>query len=234
MFHVRVSTIERFRAVLQTDYAFEHELIDSIRAGQDGPAGNWRMAAGEAWHRVLESDDPLPADPDLRPDDMASLTEYQGGVTVGFGEFSFDAEAVSRARLVRGPGLMEVTGRKIYSTEHGPVLVKGTADHVHGRRIRDAKTKFGDPDPRDYELSLQWRFYLDIFDADQFTYDLFEFRDPSDEGFCELKNVVVFSFWRYSNLARELAEWVRAFADWAGRRNLLGDLERARFAGGRP
>lgn len=62
MIRVRVSTIESFRRVLQTEYATEEELSDYVRHGQNS-VPNWQMEAGTAWHALLERDDVIAVRP---------------------------------------------------------------------------------------------------------------------------------------------------------------------------
>lgn len=213
MMRLRVSTLEAYRRVLQTEYGDEAELAADIRAGQDTPAKNWMMSAGTLWHAALEHHATAGV-----PDDTPHLIS---------GNLTFAADAVRSALALRGPGLCEVTARRRIDTPFGRVELKGTCDHILGRVVRDAKAKWSTPDPRDYEVSIQWRAYLWLFDADRFTYDLFAFRDPDAVGYCELRETVSFSLWRYPGMEREVLEWVDSFLRWAADRYLLDCLEGA-------
>ena len=80
-------------------------------------------------------------------------------------------------------------------------------------------------DARDYEASLQWRFYLLIHEGACFRYNLFDFANPK-EGCCELRDIVSVRFWPYAGLESECRAWLKRFIEWAGDRRLLGLLDR--------
>lgn len=210
MFRVRVSHLEAFRRLVAEDFGDgEAELVEDVRAWQQGrerEGCSWQMAAGTAWHSVLAND----ADACCYGDEWAS------------GQYRFRSKDVYAALDHQGPGLREVTVRRTFDTRHGPVEVKGTADHVHGLTIRDAKTKFGTPSAADYDLSLQWGWYLYLFDAQCFVYDLFHMKDPDDAGLCVLRDVVSFRLWRYPAMERDLLAWLGRFTDWAESRGITG------------
>jgi hypothetical protein len=109
------------------------------------------MAAGTAFHRALE---------------------LAGPATVGKLEadgytFHFDCE--SELAL---PDVRELRASKAY----GPITVTGQVDALHGLRIEDHKTT-GQFDADRYLAGYQWRFYLDIFGAQVFRWNVFEIRE---------------------------------------------------------
>lgn len=216
MYRLRVSTLEQYRRLMQTSYGDEQELIDRIVRGQwsNGGPTNWKMEAGTAWHRALEGKPPDSTGNSENGDDLLLYTDHW-----------FRRGDVERAMEFRGPGLCEVKVTKTF----GNVVVEGTCDHIRGLEIRDAKTKFDGTDPRDYEHSLQWRFYLSLFGADRFTYDCFEFKMSEEDRAPLLKDIVSFSFWRYEGMERELQEWVNAFDWWATCRGVIQYLEPRRL-----
>lgn len=209
MISVRVSTLESFRRVADTSYGDEHELVEYVRHGQTSEP-NWMMAAGTAWHRALAGES---------PDFLDIETGHWH-----YGDWLFRNDDVTDAREHVGPGLCEVTARRVFRTPVGNVEVRGTCDRIRGLYVRDAKAKFTTPDAKDYEPSLQWRFYLLLHGAARFTYDLFAFRDPGDKQLCELRGIESFNFWRYSGLEWECQSWLVRFVEWADSRNLLGFL----------
>jgi hypothetical protein len=122
---------------------------------------------------------------------------------------------------LQGPGLREVTARKLFHTPHGPVLLQGTCDHINGLAIRDAKCRFSTPAVADYEPSLQWRLYVLLFHATSFTYDLFAMREPDDAGLVVVRETLSCRFWRYAALEADCQRWLLSFADWAEARGLF-------------
>src|ERR1035438_2762991 len=75
------------------------------------------------------------------------------------GDYAFADYDVERGRQAMGPGVREVKATKVFDVGGRPVEVVAKADHCHGLIVTDAKTKFGQVDSKDYEASLQWRFY---------------------------------------------------------------------------
>lgn len=207
---VRVTTLESFRVLLTEEYGSEEELIESIRRGQEAPPANWKMACGTAFHAIL-------ADPHAL--DTTDEPEFR----IREGDYSFQAGDVDAAKVHVGPGVCEVPGSLLV----GDVLLTGTCDRMQGLTIRDAKCKFTTPDARDYEHSLQWRAYLLIFGAEQFLYDLFAFSEPDEVGFCRLREIVTFGFWRYPDMEADVLGWLTAFVRWAESRGLTQYLETA-------
>lgn len=213
MISVRQSFLEQFRRVVATSYGDEQELIDHIR-GKDKP--NWMMQAGTAWHALLAMRDFFTDDPD-------ELFE-EGG-------YRFLASAIDEARVHVGPGLCDVPSAYRVDGPHGEAFIQltGTADHIHGLTISDHKTKFTTPDASAYETSLQWRVYLLLHECQAFQYNLFHFKEPKD-GYCELKDILSFRFWRYPGMEAEVLGWLARFVEWAGDLGLLSYLDTERRA----
>lgn len=156
---------------------------------------NARMAAGTAWHNALEGK--------------------------RWEKYNFDPSSIDWAQDYTGPGLLEQEARK---TMLG-VTVKGTCDHLRGLCLQDHKAKFDTPSPSPYESSLQWRFYLWLFDCQKFTYNLWHFSgDPAETTELKLRDVLSFSFWRYAALEKDCESWLRRFLDWADAKGLMGYL----------
>jgi hypothetical protein len=208
MISIRTSTLEQFRRCVETDFGDEKDLRERIIRGQwsQGPT-NWQMDAGTAWHRALAWQEPDEED--------------EGAFR--HGDYWFSSAQIGKAREKIGPGVNEVTARKLIRNI-GDVEVGGTADHLRGLLIQDNKTKFSAIDPRDYEKSLQWRIYLLLHDAECFRYNLFDFRDPK-KGYCELVDIVSFNFWRYERLEQECTDWVVRFLDWIDAAGLTNALQ---------
>lgn len=213
MIRVRRSFLEEFRVLVATDYDDEGALVRAIQGNPDPP--NWMMEAGTAWHACLEH-------PERTYRFEADLHQY--------GVYTFAAEAVTVGRQLLGPGVWELPGSRVFETDAGPVEVTCTADHVRGLVIQDQKTKFTLPYPEDYEDALQWRFYLAVHGAKVFRYNLWHHKEPTPEGFCELKDVVSFNFWAYPGLDDECREWAGRFAAWAESRGLTRYLTPKRQA----
>lgn len=215
MLHIRRSFLEGFRRVLETPYGDEEALVRAIRGNPDPVS--WQADAGTAWHSALADDQTLTFSSPHTPDDRGRL--------VHSGFYCFSILDVVDAREYVGPGLTEVPGRMHYHRADGCLEVTGTADHIHGLKIQDHKTKFSPCNAQDYEQSLQWRFYLLIHECSVFQYNLWSLADPKD-GYCRLKNVIDFRFFPYAGMEADCRDWVRRFVEWAGDKGLLPYLEK--------
>jgi hypothetical protein len=208
MMRISTTTLESFRRVIETEYGREDELAAYIK-GQPFEA-TFPMKAGSAWHTVLQ-----------RPLGLPKHWEEEDG-------FAFDLDAVRFAKGHVGPGVCEVKATRTFDLGE-PVVVVAKADHCRGLVVQDHKTKFSTLDAKDYEASLQWRFYLLVHGAACFRYNLFSFGNPVKHGegvYCELKDVLSFNFWPYAGLEAECRHWLYLFVDWARSRGLTGYLER--------
>lgn len=218
MIRVRRSTLEEFRRLVETEWGDEARLAAYIEAGQTDPSPNWQARAGTAWHAVLEDPEShydFETDVYAVPDDSHPAGCYRFA----------SADVNAAALLVLGQGDWEVEARIIYQTSAGPVEVSCTADHRAGLVVSDNKTKWGSAaDIADYEDALQWRLYLEAHKCDVFRYLFWEFREPDEAGFCELRNFWSCRFWRYDRMSEDCRQWCDRFARWAKARGLLRHL----------
>lgn len=210
----RCTTLESYRRVIQEEYGSEEELIASVKGKPFEP--NMYMRAGTAFHAIL-------ADPAKY---RRSEFDMEGREDEFFesGEFRFAVDSTCTCIEHVQDGICEVPGSKIFQTQHGPITVNGTCDRINGKIIRDAKCTWSTPDAKSYDRSLQWRLYLQLFEADQFIYDIFAFLEPKD-GFCKLRDIVSFNLFRYPEMEADCERWVRDFVQWADGRNLLEYLK---------
>lgn len=211
--NLRVSstTLESFRRLVQTDYGDQSDLIASIMGKPFEPS--WQMNAESAWQAVLER----PAE--HRQFDETDTAYYRSG------DYTFDGGAVGAALKHIGPGLCEVKATREFDVFGCPVTVVAQVDHVRGLFLQENKAKFSPADPKDYEPSLQWRFYLAVHGAACLRYNLFSFADPR-QGYCQLRDVVSFRFWPYAELELECRQWLLQFLDFAHQHRLTPYLSR--------
>lgn len=110
------------------------------------------MLAGTAFHAALET---------AQPGEHATLTA--NGHTFN-----------CRGGTIAVPAIREL---RAYS-QFGTLTVTGQCDVLEGKRVEDHKTtsRF---DAERYLAGYQWRFYLDLFDADVFRWNVFEIRETA-------------------------------------------------------
>lgn len=111
---------------------------------------NEAMLAGTAFHKALEL---------AKPGDYETL--YANGYTFHLpdGELAL-------------PAIRELRGIATY----GPLRVTGQVDALDGRRVDDHKTT-GRFNPDSYLEGCSWKFYLDLFEADVFRWNIFEIHE---------------------------------------------------------
>lgn len=243
MTRVSATTIDQFRRVLQTDYASEGELILSIKGQCET---TWQMAAGSAWEAAIMDDlvatGRYPMTDVERDARFVSLMHdlkntYDGSEVdlesrdelaflnlepVRSGRYSFSPCAIALARQVVGPGVWQV--KRVANFNGVDVVAK--ADLINGLHIHDVKAKFSSANAGDYEHDLQWRFYLAVHEAKFMTFDIFEFREPKEDGFCYLRDVVQVPFWTYPDIMDDCKRWVALFMQWAESKGLTQYFDR--------
>lgn len=183
---VRVTQLESFRKYIEGDedrdrfVVTEQDVIDSLTGTF---TGNVYTYIGSAFHRIVEGN-----------------TEGVEKIEEGFRTFLYYGkevqEPVPSGRKFNIDGnevCLDVAQCKValaYKNEYpdafheireymdlGDLVVTGCADMIDGFEIRDIKTKYSEPNDKDYIDSAQWRFYLEMFGAETFHFDLFQFKD---------------------------------------------------------
>lgn len=219
---VRVTTLEAFRQFMansiERDYYEipEQRVIDTIKGEFKG---NEYSRIGTAFHSIIETGEPHFAD----PTEGCVIDVDDHGVR-------FNARQVQIALDYRGehPGAFhEVRQYKDY----GRAVVTGCADLIDGIELRDIKTIYSGKSDSDYIDSCQWRFYLDIFGADVFHFDLFRFNgyNPEKHGYdvsgLELtRHAPPITCYRYPDMEAHNAALLNAFMDFCESRDLTGYL----------
>lgn len=90
--------------------------------------------------------------------------------------------------------------------DYGPLTVAARIDGGEHRVVSDYKstTSF---DADRYQLGYQWRYYLDIADADRFDWHVFEVSELTTEpNTYRVRGYHKMSQWRYPNLYRDCAQ----------------------------
>jgi len=148
-----------------------------------------RMLAGTAFHRALE---------------LAIPGSYDrleaNGYTFLFGDGEI---ALPDVRELRAYG------------SYGPLVVTGQVDGLLGKRIDDHKSTQSFR-PEGYLEGCQWRFYLDIFGADVFRWNVFELVPSRDEDKTYMvKSPHILEQYRYPGLHDDCMDLARDFHEFA-------------------
>lgn len=181
----RVSEVESFRQWRDDE---EAELSDFLARlhGEQEPSD--AMLAGTAFHRALE----------LATEGEAETLEANG--------FRFLIECDITLAL---PEIRELRASRAY----GPITVTGCVDVIEGVRIEDHKTtsRF---DPERYLDGYQWRYYLDIFGAEVFRWNIFEMRPIEDRVYSVFATHRLEQH-RYPSMRHDCAKLVKALHEFA-------------------
>lgn len=163
------------------------------------------MRAGTALHKVLEL---------AQEGETLERVEMDG--------FTFDFQLEGELAL---PVLREVKLEKVVNIRGIPVTLVGVVDAMEARRIYDHKLT-GRIDAENYTDSLQWRAYLEWFEADLFTYNLFEKYEPAGEpGTFVIKSFAPIDFFRYPGMHLDVQDAVLEFVDFV--RAYMPEMEKA-------
>lgn len=159
MYKISVTTLEKFRRYMNEASAYDTEeaLIESIKGTFKG---NDKTNFGGAYHKIIEGDFIKQNKIVIADNICFNLNQAKPAL-----QYRFNHPVVAN----------EIPIEKVYSIATYPdVLIKGKVDIIVGLNVRDVKCKFKYVDTREYTESCQWKFYLDMLQARNFFYDIFE------------------------------------------------------------
>ncbi len=105
------------------------------------------------------------------------------------------------------PPAREIRGYRSY----GMLPVTGQVDDMDGHRIEDHKTT-ATPNLERYLDGYQWRFYLDMFGASVFRWNVFTLKQSDDDSLCYfVTGLDHLEQYRYPGMHRDCRELARAF-----------------------
>lgn len=233
---IRVTQIEAFRRYIQqSDYdnfeITEQSVIDQITQEF---TGNEYTFIGTAFHSIVETGRPVCSKAEAGERKFLYYGKEQTEPVPAGRTFDIEGNAVTldvpQCRVAldyrnEHPGAFhEVRQFKDY----GEAIVTGQADMIDGTEIRDIKTKFSAPRDTDYIKSCQWRYYLDIFGADTFHFDLFVFDGYNkDKHGCDVRGLPLqrhtpsLTCYRYDTMHADNLYLLQMFIDWLKEKNLM-------------
>lgn len=186
---VSATDIDMLRRFRNEDEAELPQLLAMLRrqAQQTEP-----MLAGSALHKALET---------------ASDGEFEKLEADGY---TFTIRADGDLDL---PSIREVKETETFAIEGCLVTLVGKADAVHGRRIEDHKlTSHFDADR--FVSSMQWRIYLELFDADEFRWNIFEGTETEPRHYV-IKAIHKLRMHRYPTMLDDVVNELREFVRFA-------------------
>lgn len=152
---ISASDLDAFRYFMANEDASLADLIASLRHETEPTEA---MLAGTALHAALEH---------------CAMGEHPELSANGYTfEFRCDGE-------IDVPEIRELKATRDYTVGDCTVTLVGKVDGLHGRRVDDHKftSRY---DAERFMGSYQWRVYLDVFDADEFRWNIFEGYEDRD------------------------------------------------------
>ncbi len=187
---VSVTDLDAFKRWRDDEDAELEPLLRQLRK-QEPPST--AMLAGSALHKALEL---------AAPGDVLSFTQD------GF-KFIFDLSAE-----IALPELREIKAEKVYVINGEPITVVGKVDTLEGRRVEDHKTT-GRFDAERFLNSYQWRYYLDIFGAWHFRWNVFEMAEQNEPGVYRIFALHKLDQFRYREMQDDCVRLLTQFAEFA-------------------
>jgi hypothetical protein len=221
-YRVSVTTLEKFRRYMNEVSSFDTEesLLESIKGIFKG---NDKTKTGSAFHKIIEGE----------------FTKEKGRIIADDVSFTMQQAKVALDYKKRHPLMVhEISVRKTYHSNFFPIQVSGRTDGTEGLNVHDAKTKYRSPEVQEYLDSCQWKFYLDMLDANIFYYDLFEVQGfgyvqkPGSELLLLNKEVEFIPHdplqcIRYENMVPDIMVILNGFLDYLHNRNIVHLLKPA-------
>lgn len=146
-----------------------------------------RVSSLETYRRWLEDDEATPADLVARLVDFQPSEAMQAGTafhlaleTAVPGDYDrLQANGYTFLLPDAEIALPDVRELRTFG-QYGPLRVTGQVDGLYGKRVEDHKTTSSFR-AEGYMEGYQWRYYLDLFDADVFRWNVFEIIPVPDE-----------------------------------------------------
>lgn len=229
---IRVTQLEKFRRFISGEYEYETEqgVIDCITQEF---TGNEQTRIGTAFHSIVETGKPLCEKVTAGERSFLYYGKEQKEPVPGGRKFNIDGYNVvldvnqcQVALDYRNEYPNAYHEIRLYK-DFGDAVITGCADMIDGMEIRDIKTKYSYPSDVDYINSCQWKFYLELFQANVFHFDLFVFEgyDKNKHGYdvrgLPLKRYEpAITCYRYEGMEQDNMNLVHSFLEWAEYRNL--------------
>jgi hypothetical protein len=167
----------------------EEPTVDDLVRQITTDAPSEAMMAGTAFHAAIET---------------AADGDHETFEAMGYRFILPDAE-------IALPAIRELRGFKRY----GALTVTGKVDCLEGKVVIDHKTT----SRTDFEKFLdgyQWRFYLDIFEAEVFRWHIFEIKESSEKVY-EVRAPQTLEARRYPDLHEDCARLADNYREFANR-----------------
>ena len=206
-----VTTIEAFRQYRDgvtnyngDPYVTQEKLIQRIKKEEEEPSVF--MLRGTAFHKLMGNPKKYFKEPDYICSNIRFDKSIEKAFEYSYKDFPFEIKTV-----------------KPYIINSEKLNVVGVADPLVGNIAIENKTKWGSPSLTDYYDSVQWRFYLELFEAEMVQYQIFLMQEK--KKIIYLKDFIPLQFTSYPNMSKELTTMLAEFLEFIKIHNLENYLK---------
>jgi len=158
------------------------------------------MELGTAFHGIMEA-----------PHKVGTL-ERDGNIFVTKNGFEFPLDVINECYKHINPNFpFENKTTKIYDVLGEDIEVVTQVDQLEGLIVNEHKTCWGQFQFDNYNLSCQWKYYLEIFEAELVRYKVFMLSDTNP---IKLREIKEFEMHNYYNLKQDNEMLLEGFVDF--------------------
>lgn len=232
MLRISTTTIDSYRSYIEEDKLFgnivttEEKLLSYIK--REAPPSP-KMELGTAFHEILET-------PQICLDRFAKKINDKDLAFMSSNGNIFPFDIITKCYdTIDYSFPFEVKKTKIYEIEGEQIEVVAKADQWQGNIINEHKTSWGEIyinregertsgesfNWEKYHKSCQWKFYLDIFEAERVRYKVFELAiDKTDYDKITLLGIHPFEMFPYENIKYDRLNLLESFVNYIHFRKL--------------
>jgi hypothetical protein len=218
MYRISVTTVEGFRYFLHN----ELDVQEYIRDITIGGGKSKYMEYGTAFHSILETPEKyFIGSGRLTKADNTGMTAYapqEDFYQVGNIKYKYN-DVQNAMKLLDYDFPFEVKKVKAVHTDFGMVNLVGKVDQLAGYTVIENKTCWSKFDWEKYYLSVQRKFYSEMFDVDNIRYNVFEFRETSTG--LHLLDTHQFEFKTLESEIKEAYNYLNQFLAFCDTHNIL-------------
>ena len=192
----RVSHLEAYRRWLEDEESCIPQLLTDIYGTEETEA----QRRGTAFHKALE----------MAVEGERDEVEANGYLFLFPGDCEIELAPVRELRSGKNYGGLHVSGR---------------VDGIYGRTIKDYKTTINAFEPERYFRSYQPRYYMDIFKADLFQWNIFEMNEVESRVYA-IRSVHKLEQYRYPDMQADCERLAGKFQSF-----ILGAMEQCGLSG---
>lgn len=186
MLRIPVTTLENVRLYL-TDKITTEKLVECITKPYQATR---KMQLGTAIHDILEN--------------YHNRYVAESNIFISCNGFRFETDIIDKIYShIDKDAPFEIKEVKIYELDSEAVEVVGKVDQLHGAIVYENKTTWSGFNSDRYYDSYQWRYYLDMFEAELVIYNVFCLTETKKKGI-ELKEINKLKFTAYPTLGADV------------------------------